>query len=181
MLAYVYLDDWFLNEELIRAGMGRAITNHPYSESMKQLLKNGYKAKLRPSGWDISSKFQKDNNGAIPPNLIEISNTDSNSHYLRRCRQKGIDPHPARFPPQLPELFIRFLTDENDLVLDPFAGSNVTGAVAERLRRGWIAVDLDKDYLIGSKFRFEKGAQRVPRAAAPKHKATAKQVALSLF
>lgn len=36
VLAYVYLDDWFLNEELIRAGLGRAITNHPYSESMKR-------------------------------------------------------------------------------------------------------------------------------------------------
>jgi micrococcal nuclease len=36
VLAYVYLGDWFLNEELIRTGMGRAITNHPYSESMKR-------------------------------------------------------------------------------------------------------------------------------------------------
>lgn len=36
VLAYVYVDDWFLNEELIRAGLGRAITNHPYSETMKR-------------------------------------------------------------------------------------------------------------------------------------------------
>ncbi|MBI3863447.1 MAG: thermonuclease family protein [Planctomycetia bacterium] len=36
VLAYVYVGDWFLNEELIRAGMGRAVTNHPYSESMKR-------------------------------------------------------------------------------------------------------------------------------------------------
>jgi micrococcal nuclease len=39
VLAYVYLDDWFLNEALIRAGLGRAITNHPYSESMKRRLR----------------------------------------------------------------------------------------------------------------------------------------------
>jgi micrococcal nuclease len=39
VLAYVYLDDWFLNEALLRAGLGRAITNHPYSESMKRLFK----------------------------------------------------------------------------------------------------------------------------------------------
>jgi site-specific DNA-methyltransferase (cytosine-N4-specific) len=31
----------------------------PYSQSMKQLLKNGYKAKIRPSGHDISDKFQR--------------------------------------------------------------------------------------------------------------------------
>lgn len=42
----------------------------PYSEAMKNLLKNGYDAKLRPSGHDISTKFQNDRGGAIPPNII---------------------------------------------------------------------------------------------------------------
>ncbi len=51
----------------------------PYSESMKQLLKNDYKAKLCPSGHDISTKFQKDDLVAIPPNLIEAANTESDS------------------------------------------------------------------------------------------------------
>ena len=41
----------------------------PYSESMKDLLRNGYKAMKRPSGHDISEKFSKDNGAAIPPNL----------------------------------------------------------------------------------------------------------------
>ncbi len=36
VLAYVYLDDWFLNEELIRAGLGKAETKYPYSETMKR-------------------------------------------------------------------------------------------------------------------------------------------------
>ena len=48
---------------------------------MKNLLKKGYKPKLRPSGHDISDKFQKDNQGAIPPNLLEIANTESRSPY----------------------------------------------------------------------------------------------------
>jgi len=39
----------------------------PYSESMLGLLKHGYKAKLRPSGHDISEKFSIDNRAAIPP------------------------------------------------------------------------------------------------------------------
>lgn len=42
----------------------------PYSEAMKNLLKNGYDPKLRPSGHDISNKFGNDRGGAIPPNLI---------------------------------------------------------------------------------------------------------------
>ncbi len=126
----------------------------PYSDSMKNLIQNGYKAKLRPSGHDISPKFQKDLGGSIPHNLLQISNTDSNSMYLRKCKDKGIKPHPARFPQALPEFFIKFLTDPGDLVLDPFAGSNVTGRASEDLQRRWIAVELDTGYLEVSKFRF---------------------------
>ena len=127
----------------------------PYSQSMKQLLKNGYKAKIRPSGHDISDKFQKDNNGAIPPNLLEIANTESNSAYLRRCKAAGMKPHPARFPQGFAEFFIKFLTDEGDIVLDPFAGSNTTGFVAEILQRRWISFEINEDYIIGSRYRFE--------------------------
>jgi site-specific DNA-methyltransferase (cytosine-N4-specific) len=128
----------------------------PYSESMKHLLKNGYKAKMRPSGHDISDKFQKDNNGAIPANILELANTESNSAYLRRCKVAGIKPHPARFPPEFPRFFIDFLTDENDLVLDPFAGSNTTGHAAELAKRRWLAIEIDKSYLDGSIYRFQE-------------------------
>ncbi len=129
----------------------------PYSQSMKNLLKKGYQPKLRPSGHDISDKFQKDNQGAIPPNLLEIANTESNSAYMRRCKQAGIKPHPARFPRGFAEFFIKFLTDENDLVLDPFAGSNTTGFVAETLQRRWVSFEINENYLIGSKYRFDDG------------------------
>jgi len=126
----------------------------PYSKSMMDLLKNGYEAKKRPSGHDISENFSIDNKGAIPPNLLEVANTESNSRYLRACKAAGIDPHPARYPADIPEFFIKFLTDEEDLVVDPFAGSNVTGEVAQRLGRKWIAIDLVEEYLEASKFRF---------------------------
>ncbi|TWH39144.1 site-specific DNA-methyltransferase (cytosine-N4-specific) [Dulcicalothrix desertica PCC 7102] len=127
----------------------------PYSESMKNLLKNGYKAKLRPSGHDISTKFQKDNEGAIPPNLLEFANTESNTPYLKRCKQADIKPHPARYPSGFAEFFIKFLTSEGDIVLDPFAGSNTTGFVAETLRRQWLSFELNEDYIIGSQYRFD--------------------------
>ncbi|WP_193199530.1 site-specific DNA-methyltransferase [Nostoc sp. MG11] len=126
----------------------------PYSQSMKQLLKNGYKAKIRPSGHDISDKFQKDNQGAIPPNLLQIANTESNSAYLRQCKAAGVKPHPARFPQGFAEFFIKFLTDEGDIVLDPFAGSNTTGFVAETLQRQWISFEINQDYVVGSRYRF---------------------------
>jgi len=128
----------------------------PYSDSMKTLLKNGYKAQKRPSGHDISEKFGNDNGGAIPPNLLELANTESNSRYITRCKELGIKPHPARFPKNFADFFIKFTSSEGDLILDPFAGSNTTGYAAELLERRWIAVELNEQYLAGSKIRFEE-------------------------
>jgi DNA modification methylase len=146
---------WWLSKSKNPKADNRKILK-PYSDSMISLLKNGYKAKLRPSGHDISNKFQKNNDGAIPPNLLEIANTESNSYYLRRCRETNIKPNPARFPIDFASFFIKFLTDKNDIVLDPFAGSNTTGAAAEMLDRKWISIEIVSEYLEGSKFRFEK-------------------------
>lgn len=131
----------------------------PYSESMLELLDNGYKPKLRPSGHDISEKFNRNRGGAIPPNLLSIAHTESNSRYLSECRRLKAKPHPARFPRALPEFFIRMLTDEGDLVFDPFAGSNVTGEAAERLRRCWLSVEINEEYVKTSGFRFGLGLQ----------------------
>ncbi len=126
----------------------------PYSNSMKYLLKNGYVAKLRPSGHDISEKFSKDNGGSVPPNLLAIANTESNGRYQDHCRRENIAIHPARFPAALPEYFMRFLTDPGDYVVDPFGGSCVTGAVAEALERKWTCCELSEEYLLGGKARF---------------------------
>src|SRR5258708_29902341 len=100
---------------------------------MKRLLKDGYKPAMRPSQHEIGPHFQRDNGGAIPPNILTVPNTRSADSYLRRCRDAGLAPHPARFPEAIPEFFIRFLTEPRQLVVDPFARSNVTGQVAQSL------------------------------------------------
>lgn len=137
----------------------------PYSDSMKTLLHNGYQAKKRPSGHDISTKFSNDNGASIAPNIMAIPNTESNSYYLRYCKINEINPHPARFPSELPEFFIRMLTDKGDLVLDPFAGSCVTGEVCEKTERKWICIDNCNEYLDGSRARFHKEVLREARKA----------------
>jgi len=129
----------------------------PYSARMRKLLEDParfYRPKERPSGHEISGRFGTEGTGAIPSNLLAISNTDSNSPYLRFCKLAGVKAHPARFPPKLPAFFIAFLTDPDDLVLDIFAGSNTTGAAAEAAGRRWVAFESSTDYLAASLFRF---------------------------
>jgi len=128
----------------------------PYSESMLNLLKTKkYNAGVRPSEHHIGkTSFLRQHKGAIPSNVITLANTQANSVYLNYCRTKNLTPHPARMPTGLAEFFIKFLTKPGDLVLDPFAGSNTTGAAAEALGRKWISIDLDKGYAKGSHGRF---------------------------
>lgn len=154
---------WWLSKTPFPKASNRRVLS-PYSDSMKGLLKNGYQAKLRPSGHDISENFSKDNGGAVPPNLLAIANTESSSYYQEYCRANGIDIHPARFPSQLPEYFIRMLTDHDDMVLDPFGGSAMTGIVAEQLGRRWACVELSSEYIRGAMARFDPAAQ-IPRKA----------------
>ena len=137
----------------------------PYSKDMERLNKRGINRTKRPSGHNIKPSFSEVSpGGSIPPNIIEdelpfnmlkYGNNAANDPYTERCKEAGIKIHPARFPAALPEFFIKLLTAEGDLVLDPFAGSNTTGAVAEKLHRRWIAIESVETYLEASKFRFE--------------------------
>jgi DNA modification methylase len=146
---------WFSKTERPKADVRQVLV--PYSERMKKLLENPekfYTPKERPSGHDIAAAFGKDNGGAIPSNLLQIPNTDSNSHYLRTCKALGRESHPARFPTDLPKFFIQYLTDPGDWVVDLFSGSNTTGRVAEDLGRRWLSADIRRDYAALSAIRF---------------------------
>jgi DNA modification methylase len=146
---------WLSKTEWPKADVSKILA--PYSARMKTLLRDAgafYTPKARPSGHDIAKSFAKDNGGAIPPNLLQFANTESNSLYLRQCKEHGLTPHPARFPKSLPQFFIQFLTDPGDLVLDVFGGSCTTGEAAEQHRRKWITIDLNPDYVKTGTCRF---------------------------
>jgi DNA modification methylase len=133
----------------------------PYSAAMIKLLeRQTYNAGARPSDHSIgATSFLRDNGGAIPSNVLEFSNTLSSDPYLEYCRQYGYKPHPARMQAEVASFFIRFLTDPGAVVLDPFAGSNTTGAVAEKLSRRWVAIEPNEDYVNSSWGRFLSGDQ----------------------
>jgi DNA modification methylase len=136
---------------------------------MIRLHQRGMKPAVRPSGHVIRDSWGKLGEGSIPGNVIEadgltaptpdamlqFGNNAANDAYAKRSKALGLKRHPARFPAALPEFFIRLLTQESDWVIDPFAGSNTTGAVAERLGRKWIAVEQKPEYVAAGRVRFE--------------------------
>lgn len=146
---------WLSKTEWPKANASNVLI--PYSDRMKKLIADPekfYRPKKRPSGHEIGKSFSRDNGGAIPPNLFNIPNSESNGGYLRGCNAINVTAHPARFPIKLPEFFIKFLTEEGDLVVDIFAGSNTTGEAAEALGRRWKSFELDEQYVAASSFRF---------------------------
>lgn len=164
---------WIAKSDYPKANNAKVL--RPYSKSMQKLLKTKkFNAGKRPSEHVISpNAFTKDNGGSIAHNLFEIepidnkrdvrlphnilsfSNTISNDFYLTTCKQRGIIPHPARMYGGLINFFLEFLTDEGDLILDPFAGSNTSGYCAEKNKRNWISIEADEKYANESVHRFE--------------------------
>lgn len=145
---------WMSRSERPKANNRNVLTE--YSDSMRELLRTQkYNSGQRPSGHNIGkTSFLTDNGGAIPSNVLTFSNTSSNDGYREYCRETMLEVHPAPMPSGLVDFFVRLLTDPGDLVFDPFGGSNVTGAVAEKLERRWTATEPIPRYVAGSKGRF---------------------------
>lgn len=66
---------------------------------------------------------------------------------LTKPSEKKCGKHPTQKPIALLEKIILASTDENDLILDPFNGSGTTGIVSSRLKRKYIGIDKEKEYL----------------------------------
>lgn len=144
---------WWLAKSANPKASNRRVLQ-PYTRSMENLLAKGYNDGPRPSGHVVSKKWGRRHKGAIPSNVIIAANTRSRDKYLDACKKFGLEVHPARFVEAIPNFFIRFLTRQGDTVLDPFSGSNVVGEVAEQLGRRWISIEVEKQYVVGSAFRF---------------------------
>jgi len=161
---------WWLSKTEWPKANNRAVLK-PYSKDMLRLNAKGLNGTVRPSGHNIRTSFSDvDSGGSIPANVVEdevphdmlkMGNNAANDPYTLRCKEAGIKIHPARFPAALPEFFLKLLTSDDDIILDPFAGSNTTGAVAEKLQRRWIAVENVEEYLSSSRFRFEQVIDRL--------------------
>lgn len=154
---------WMAKTDRPKANNRNVLTD--YSEAMQKLLTKGsYNSGPRPSEHSISpTSFLTNNGGAIPSNVLTLANTIARDDYQLYCREHGIVFHPARMPTKLAEFFIRFLTDDDDIVFDPFGGSNTTGAAAEQTGRRWVATEPVSNYVEGSRGRFSSILDKADR------------------
>jgi site-specific DNA-methyltransferase (adenine-specific) len=92
-----------------------------------------------PSG--SGSPFAKKVSNWLGRDLVNPTNV---LHFATECNYVG---HPAAFPEELPEFFIKLFTRQGELVCDPFMGSGTTGVVCSRLNRQFIGIDILEENL----------------------------------
>jgi DNA modification methylase len=118
-------------------------------------------AKRRPRGMEVrptGKVIRSDSFGngpGLPSNVIISGGASGNDRYSRRCREEGVNAHPARYPTTVPRQVILLTTDLGEVVYDPLAGSNTTGQVALELGRRFISSDAMLQYVGSSAFRFD--------------------------
>ena len=103
--------------------------------------------------------------GANPGDVWEFSHV----HYSNPEREQ----HPTQKPEGLLERIIQASSNINEIVLDPFVGSGTTCRVAKILKRKWIGIDINPDYIAMSQKRidstfeqfdsFDPRIERVPK------------------
>lgn len=144
-----------------------------YSEAMRsRIAAGGESAASRPSGYELAAgAFGKDNGGSIAHNLLSIANTASNDKYASFVKAQALPQHPARFPIGLAEWCIKLLTEEDDLVWDPYGGSLTTAAAAEKNGRRWVSNDKGLEFVLGGMGRFDglNPRQHFSRAGLARH------------
>ncbi|MBI4297972.1 MAG: site-specific DNA-methyltransferase [Chloroflexi bacterium] len=88
-----------------------------------------------------------------PRNVWEISSPPA--------VEKTFGKHPTQKPVELLKRIILASTQEGDLVVDPFCGSSTTGVAAVLLKRRYVGIDLEDEYLELSKQRLQEAARNL--------------------
>ena len=79
---------------------------------------------------------------------------DYRKFFLTNVR--GDNLHPAQKPIEIIEKYIRVLSDEGDLILDPYIGSGTTAIACIKTNRNFIGIEMNKEYFKMSEDRIQK-------------------------
>jgi DNA modification methylase len=123
LLFYTKSDDYTFNVDEVRL---------PYAES--SLDREGYKKMFHKKGDLKGGKCELSEKGKFPEDWWEIP-------FIRPNARERLG-YPTQKPERLLERMIKASSNPMDVVLDPFCGCGTTIAVAHRLGRRWIGIDV---------------------------------------
>jgi site-specific DNA-methyltransferase (adenine-specific) len=124
----------------------------PMGTWAKTRLKRLSPTDLKRDESKVSSGFGKNVSNWLGKNWVYPTNV---LHLATECANRS---HSATFPVSLPEWFIKLLTREDEIVIDPFIGSGTTALACIKLNRHYLGIELqDKYYNLALK--ATKGAQ----------------------
>ena len=104
-----------------------------YLESEKRRSNRNAHSVTNGSGMNMYRRASPD---LVRPSNVITFPTDTTNHK-----------HPATFPIELPSFFIKLMTEENDIVYDPFAGSGTTLKAAQQLNRHYLGSEIESQYI----------------------------------
>lgn len=153
---------WFCNDPNQCIADNRRILE-PHTESHQKLMQRGGERRSVVNGDGAyrlyKGSYGQQTPGRIPRNIFQVANTcQSQREYKQKARDLGLVPHGATMPLALARKLIRFLTDVEQLVVDPFAGSMTTPLASELEGRRWAATDVVYDYVRGGAERLTEYA-----------------------
>ncbi|CAB3731001.1 Modification methylase PvuII [Achromobacter xylosoxidans] len=102
------------------------------------------------------TSYNNKTEGRIPRNVLTFGHKCADTQQYRRdALRLGLPVHGAMMPLAVVEFFIRYLSREDDLVVDICGGTVKLGMAAENLRRRWVVVEWIYEYLRASAERFQ--------------------------
>ncbi len=140
-----------VNVDDVRKNVNAIMLAKPLEESRKraeELLKNGPWPKLylmkKGKGGLARKTYLSDVGGAPPTNLFEykdVGHTDEAKKEVLKVFD-GQSPFATPKPERLIKRVLEIATDDGDLVMDSFLGSGTTAAVAHKMGRRWIGIEM---------------------------------------
>lgn len=149
---------WFTNDPTQLASNNQRVLQ-PHSERQLRLIESGgiKKSSVCSDGAYIKrvGAYSNKTKGKIPKNVLTFGSASKELNaYRKHCLDNNLPVHGATMPIALAKFLIEFTTRENELVVDPMAGSFTTCLAAEQTHRRWIGTEKMLEYVQGARFRF---------------------------
>jgi len=138
-----------------KVGLRRIISKLRTLKSYQELqdfLKDEYTKNIKPASISVGTGVkQKDRAYST---LEQFEKGSLLKSIIYEAREHYSAKHPTQKPLALMEKLVKLTSNENEIILDSFAGGGSTLLALEKLNRNWIGIEIDEEYIEVAKNRF---------------------------